>query len=426
MSTYDITLTDPLKSGFMIQPGGFDGPGGAQSSSSLRLYGRGALEWGEAVDEDLIRLVETFAGATPPLYPLPGQLWHRINYYWHDTSAAAGSGWWRFDPQAKTWSRLNGTGVVSTTAPVNPTIGSYYYNSATSTLYRWDTAYKQAAAAWMPRSFSATNLSAATPANPPEHTLLVWNGNAAAGVGSWVSPLTVTVNLSAPGDPQVGTIWYDQTTGKLKIWNGTVWADILGPASGSGAQAVLTDLDMSTFNILNVHDTTIDGTNANAVNARTVYNYVTQQLSDLQTLLTNSSNSTYLKLTGGTLSGALQINSTLGVTGTATLANASITGTATVGTISTTNLSVGADANMNTHKITNVANPTVAGDAVNKAFLDATISGLGLSGLNSNNIARTNYGGAAHDGDIRTFAPNIVEIYCSGAWVRVFPAQWAG
>jgi len=45
MSTYDITLSDPLKSGFLIQPGGFNGPGGAQSNSSLRLYGRGALEW---------------------------------------------------------------------------------------------------------------------------------------------------------------------------------------------------------------------------------------------------------------------------------------------------------------------------------------------------------------------------------------------
>jgi hypothetical protein len=181
---------------------------------------------------------------------------------------------------------------------------------------------------------------------------------------------------------------------------------------------------MSTFNILNVHDTTINGTNANAVNARTVYNYVTQALSDLSTSLTGNSNSTFLKLTGGTLSGPLQINANMACTGTAALSSITATNIST-NNATFTNLTVNGNVDVTSHKIVNMANPTAGSDGVNKAYLDATISGLGLSGLSSNNIARTNYGGAAHDGDIRTSAPNIVEIYCNGAWVRVFPAQWA-
>ena len=430
MSTYDITLTDPLRSGFMIQPGGFDGPGGSQSNSSLRLYGRGALEWGEAVDEDLIRLVETFAGSTPPLNPLAGQLWHRISYYWHDSSAGVGSGWWRYDPQTLTWARLNGTGVVATAAPSNPTIGSYYLNATSGMLYRWDTAYKQAAAAWMPRYSSSTNLSGGSPTSPPEHTLRVWDAFGNSGSGQWVSPSTVAVNLLAPTDPQVGTIWYDQTSGKLKVWNGTVWVEILGPSGGT-SQVMSTDLDMNGFNIFNVHDTTINGTNVAATNARTVYNYVTAQLAALGTSISGGVSAAYLPLTGGTLTGALTINTGLTVNqsvvvgGGVTSGNLSITGSTALNSCSVTYLSVGSDANMNSHKVTNVATPTASGDAVNKGFLDSTISGLGLSGLSSSNIARTNYGGTPHDGDIRTSAPNNIEIYCNGSWFKVFPAQWA-
>jgi hypothetical protein len=88
MTTYVIDYSDPLKAGFTIQPGSFDGPGGSVSSSSLRLYGRGSLEWGESVDEDLVRLLENFAGATPPLNPTPGQLWYKQKLYWQNTAAA--------------------------------------------------------------------------------------------------------------------------------------------------------------------------------------------------------------------------------------------------------------------------------------------------------------------------------------------------
>lgn len=44
-----------------IRPGALNGPGGTNRNSDLRLYGMGALQWGEGVDENIYRLAESFA-----------------------------------------------------------------------------------------------------------------------------------------------------------------------------------------------------------------------------------------------------------------------------------------------------------------------------------------------------------------------------
>ena len=253
MTTYVIDYSDPLKSEFSIQPGSFDGPGGSVSSTSLRLYGRGALEWGESVDENLVRLLENFAGATPPLNPTAGQMWFQQKLYWRNTTPGAGSNadlnsgsyaplnaFFQYSIVGKTWtpnvvvptttsfsvkvtnlsvaaypagvqftgstsgttltvtavaagnlapgqtvfgagvllsptivSQLTGvTGGIGTytlsvlqaalgpeamTTPayvsgINP--GEYVWSLADGALYRWDSAYKQAPVAWLPRAIT--------------------------------------------------------------------------------------------------------------------------------------------------------------------------------------------------------------------------------------------------------------------------------
>lgn len=401
MTTYDITLTDPLRQGFVIAPGGFDGPGGAQSHSSLRLYGRGAVEWGEAVDEDLLRLAETFSGSTAPRSPISGQLWFQVQYYWHDSSLGDYAGWWRYDPAAKTWGKLNNTGIVAAVPDTVPAIGNYYFDNVKKILYRWDSAYKQEIAAWLDRSFTTSNLGGAAPSQSPTQSLLVYD--AYTNNGQWIAPRTITVSTTQPTNPGKGYVWYNETNGTLWIWDGTKWVNILGPGDGSVPLAISSNLDMKNFSILNLADVTITATGQNAVNAKSVYAYVQSQV--------NSLGSIYLPLVGGTVTGNLTVN------GTTTLA------TAVVGS---GGLKMNSSAiNMSGNKVVNLAAPTDSGDAVNKAYLDTTIANLGLSGLNSNNIARTNYTGTPHDGDIRTSAPNIVEIYSNGVWRRVFPAQWS-
>lgn len=427
MSTYDITLTDPLKSGFTIQPGAFDGPGGSRANTTLRLYGRGALEWGEAVDENLVRLAETFAGATPPLYPLPGQLWMRVKYYWHDTSAAAASGWWFYNPTAKAWARLNGTGTIPDAAGNNPTIGSYYTDTTTNLLYRWDTAYKQAGAAWLPRHYSASNLSGATPTRQPEQDLLVWDQYANSGSGKWVAPLTVAAATAAPTESQQGALWYDVSSGKLKIWTGTVWKEILGPTNGSSTAAT-GNINMSTYSITNLADGNIASGNTDAVNGNTVYQYVTNAVTGL--------GSVYLPLTGGTVTGSLTVNNDATVGATLTAGNLTVSGTTNLNGASTTinNLTIGASVSAGGHRVTNVGTPTTATDAVTKGYTDTAITNLGnsLGGITAANVSMVYSGsGSYKTGDICVQGTNIYIAINSGTaappsanWRLIYPAAF--
>lgn len=432
MSTYDITLTDPLMSGFTIQPGAFDGPGGSRAHTTLRLYGRGALEWGEAVDEDLVRLAETFAGSTPPLNPIPGQLWMRVRYYWHDTSATPTTGWWFYDPREgqRSWQKLNGTGAIADAPNPNPTIGSYHYSASTKMLYRWDSAYKQAGAAWLSRHFSESNLGGASPTRQPEQDLLVWDQFSNGGGGRWVTPLTVTAVGSAPQDPQIGTLWYDLMTGKLKVWTGTVWKEILGPTNG-GATAATGDINMQNYRILNLTSGAIVAGNKEAVNGGTVYDYVSTAISGLSNI--------YLPKAGGTITGSLTINGSLTTGGIATFAgNVGVSGTATISTANVTALNVTTSASFSNQRLQSVARGITGTDAVNKSQLDEAISTMSssLGGINATNVSMIWSGSGPYKrGDIYVdtsqAVPRIYIAVASGTaappstnWRLVFPAAF--
>jgi len=479
MSTYDITPSDPLKGGFLIQPGGFNGPGGTQSNSSLRLYGRGALEWGEAVDENLLRLAETFGGSTPPISPVSGQLWHSIRYYFHDSSLAADHGWWRFNPSSGVWAQLNGTGIVPTSAPGNPTIGSYYLNTLDNILYRWDTAYKQAGAAWMSRYFTDAVPPGGTgtaPTASPQHGLMVYNAFTNSGSGAWIAPPSVSVGSVAPDDPQPGSFWLNSTLGRLNLYNGSTWATLLG---GSGTQTMTGNLDMANHLIINLADGVVASGNKQATNGNVVFNYVTAEIAALTAIVSGA----YLLKTGGTVSGALTVtgtttlnggatisaatvSTTLGVSGAATLSggatissltvtgaagvtgittlstanvttlnvsgNAGVSGTLTSSTVSATTVNVGgisltgSNVNMNGQYIHNVADPAANQDAATKKFVVDSVNAItgGLAGITSSNTPRINpVGGSEKNGDI-LISGTTIYIYASG-WRQVYPAVYS-
>lgn len=49
------------------------------TSTSITLIGKGFKNWGEAVNENFVKILENFANSTPPLNPLNGQLWYDTN-----------------------------------------------------------------------------------------------------------------------------------------------------------------------------------------------------------------------------------------------------------------------------------------------------------------------------------------------------------
>lgn len=363
MAAYIIDHAEPLVAGFAINDGSFDGPGGTISNTSLRLYGRGALEWGESVNENLVRLIENFAGATPPITPVSGQLWYQIKYYHRNTTTNT---WYRYNLNLQSWEALTG---VAAAPQISPAIGNYYYNTATSTLYRFDSAYKQAAAGWLSRAFS---VSGAAPVAAPIQNMLVWDSVSS----SWVAPTAgiITENSIAPLNPPPGTFWFDKTTGILRLWDMTTWQPIM-----TAGQPAAANVNMNAFSLTNLAAQTYPQVSSNSA---TTVGYVN--------LATNLPN------TMATLTGQYVLRA----------------GDAMTGAIA-----------MSGFKVTGLGTPTATTDATTKTYVDTAISTASTTTAGAvPAILAAATGGK--NGDIAATAGGIVYIKAGGVWKQVFPAVY--
>lgn len=124
-----------------LKPGALNGPGGAQRDTDMRLYGMGALMWGEGVDENILRLTENFAcdektsnpgvpkdeGDFPAMIvglginnPITGQTWYNKT----DETLYVYTG--------AVWKRTS-TVRATTTVPANATQGDLWYDLSVTT-----------------------------------------------------------------------------------------------------------------------------------------------------------------------------------------------------------------------------------------------------------------------------------------------------
>jgi len=136
---------------FSIPPGRLNGPGGTERDSDLRLFGLGALLWGEGIDENLYRITEHFAcpakqlndfnpasgnndynPATNPILPkderdlgpgngitvpLNGQVWYNT------TTRSL----FVFDSTLSRWKSANAP-IANTNPPPSPQVGDFWYD----------------------------------------------------------------------------------------------------------------------------------------------------------------------------------------------------------------------------------------------------------------------------------------------------------
>lgn len=385
MSAYQIDYSEPLRPSFSIPAGGLNGPGATASNSTLRLYGRGALEWGEAVDEDLLRLSENFAAASPPTSANTGQLWVETSLYYHNTSSGTTAGWYRWNFATNSWSLLNGSGSVASVKPTIPSIGQYWYGSDTydgvvqTTLWGYYNLGRYEPAKWLPRSFME---QAGAPAGTliPEQKMRVRDGNYLTPGntrGSWTVPSTTAVSENPPTPPQVGMLWYQPTTGILRVYSSDTsasgllrWHDVLGPsktgAVGPIANGPFSMKDPNTSVLYKITDLATP-TNANDAVNKT---YMDTQLAAGLALKVSKS--------GDTMTGALVVQSSV------TANSLQVNGAATISGLLTASsgANFGSTLSMGNNKITSLATPTAGSDAANKSYVDAAVSS-GSSGLNN-------------------------------------------
>lgn len=128
------TDTPVGKVGFSIKPNTTNGPTNPHSTTphtnavsantSLVLPGKGIVNYGPIIAQNLVHLLENFAATTAPTYPTVGQLWF-------DTS----SGVLKIYKAANTWASLQT--AVGTQAPASPAVGSMWFNTTTTSLVWW-------------------------------------------------------------------------------------------------------------------------------------------------------------------------------------------------------------------------------------------------------------------------------------------------
>jgi len=69
---YTMNWTDStLKQAFTLNGGTID-----NTTTSLSLTGKGALNWGESIQENILHVMENFASANAPSYATIGQTWY--------------------------------------------------------------------------------------------------------------------------------------------------------------------------------------------------------------------------------------------------------------------------------------------------------------------------------------------------------------
>lgn len=200
--------------------------GGSQdsTSTSLTLTGKGSINWGEPLQENLLRILENFAATTEPAHPTAGQLWFEPTYQTlflcYDVDGFGTPSW------TQIYSISN---VTLTTAPTNPTVGQLWFDTNTVTLKHWS------GSAWT-SIYSTTSLTTETEPTSPStgqlwykssvKRLYIFNGT------EWVyifSGNSIT-SATAPTNPVTGALWFDSVTNTLKVYDNT---NVFVPVSNS-------------------------------------------------------------------------------------------------------------------------------------------------------------------------------------------------
>lgn len=126
---YDFKWTTASKPGFTVQPQTKD-----TTSTSLVLTGRGSANWGKDLQQNLLKILESFASQNPPANPVTGQIWFntrtkQAQIYDADLIAQGK------DPWATS---LGGGATSSANPPSAPQTGSQWYDPTTGILKMWN------------------------------------------------------------------------------------------------------------------------------------------------------------------------------------------------------------------------------------------------------------------------------------------------
>lgn len=241
---YKVNFTDPRKEGFIIEPYQTNGTvspvsdvldaSAARASTSLLLYGRDVPNYGERIAENFVQLLENFAGPAAPKNPIEGQLWF-------DTGTIYAVSAWT---NATTLVFQGDQVAVFTawaTAATPVTLTSRPLNVKDNTLQQTNLLVVSASLSAGVTSVvfkSTTEDAISLPPNvvggfitsaQPGYARMRVATNVANAL-KWIDITNVVSATAAPETTHltVGDLWYDEATGQLRVYTSTGWTSVAG------------------------------------------------------------------------------------------------------------------------------------------------------------------------------------------------------
>lgn len=241
---YKVNFTDPRKEGFIIEPYQTNGPispvsnilddKAAHAHTSLLLYGRDVPNYGERVAENFVQLLENFAGPAAPANPIEGQLWFDTGtIYTVSAWSSATTLYFLGDlaPVFNAWAAAS-TQIQLCFKPVNAVTD----NTFQQVTLLVDTASSAGVGATSVTFKSSTGDAVSIPSSvvggfvtsaAPGYSRM----RVATKVGADIKWVDITNVLSSTDAPEathltVGDLWYDSATQQLKVYGTGGWASV--------------------------------------------------------------------------------------------------------------------------------------------------------------------------------------------------------
>lgn len=243
---YKVNFTDPRKEGFIIEPYQTNGAispvsnilhaDAAYADTSLLLYGRDVPNYGERIAENFVQLLENFAGPAAPQNPIEGQIWFDTGTIYNVTAwSTANTLIFQGDVASifTAWATAS-TQVQLCFKPANAATDNTFQqvtllvvSAASAGVGATSVVFKSVSgdAVAIPSSVVGGFVTSAAPGYSRMRVATKLPG---ATDLKWID---VTNVVSATTGPEathltVGDLWYDTATTQLKIYNGTTWASV--------------------------------------------------------------------------------------------------------------------------------------------------------------------------------------------------------
>lgn len=233
-----------------------------ETSTSLKLPGKGVLNWGEAYVNDFVHLLENFASSSAPRSPQVGQIWYNtgtgvlsvfnITQEWEiinkDLLIEE-----KFDEIVELIKKNNASPI----SPSQPTSGQTWFDTTINVLKVYN------GTEWISFAFNQVS-SFLTPQDPNEsdlwfdkniNNLKVYDGD------QFQRLLSSVESTTQPIDPSLGQFWTNTTTGAIYIYskdasNNYFWSE-LGAEIVTEGEILPTTASVGAFHITRTSNSVI-------------------------------------------------------------------------------------------------------------------------------------------------------------------------